>query len=146
LRLCGIKAENLEKVWDHVVEDIRETLVYSYDKFTVQDIFNSLKNMDMQLWVIVDQNNTIHATIVTQIVDYPSKRVMLFVIISGKNFVKWSHFLGLFTRFARSHNCRSIEAYGRPGWENKTKKLGFKKIHTLYSLELTEGTTHERNI
>jgi len=136
LRLCGIPALNFMYVWEMVEHKILQALKYGDGKFTLQDIFMAIKAKDMQLWVIVDNDDYIHAVAVTQIIYYPSKKVMLFVIVSGVKFDNWVHLLPHFILFAKEHDCDSIEFYGRPGWEKKVEQLGFNKIHTVFSLNI----------
>lgn len=136
LRLCAIPSKNVKYMWELVDTMILAGLKYANGKYTLQDIYHAILDRDMQLWLIVDIDDIIHAAIVTQIIYYPSKKVMLFVIVSGVKFNNWIHELPHFVLFARSHDCESIEFYGRSGWEKKVKKLGFDKIHTVFSLNI----------
>jgi hypothetical protein len=136
LRLCGIPARHIDYIWDLILHMISDAVEYSYGKYTVQDIYNALCERDMQLWVIVDNDDIPHAIIVTQIIYYPSKKVMLFVLAAGVKFDNWTHLLPQFIAFAKDHQCTAMEFYGRTGWEKKIEPLGFKKIHTVFSLNI----------
>jgi len=136
LRLCAIPSLNAMYVWDVVEDMILAALMHADGKYTIQDIFMAIKDKEMQLWVVVDQDDMIHAVVVTQIIYYPSKKVMLFVIVSGVKFDNWSHFLPHFKLFAKDHDCSALEFYGREGWEKKVASLGFKKIHTVLRLNI----------
>lgn len=134
--LHGIKSYEVDNYWELVRDLIDDSLKYSDGKYTSEDIRRMIFRKEMQLWIVIDIEHTITAAIITQIVNFPCKRVLLFVLVSGSDFDEWKHCLTTFINFAKYSNCHSIEGYGRPGWEKKIRKLGFTKIHTIYRLEL----------
>ena len=138
LRLCGMPSATIDYVWDMVEPLLIPAVGYSDGKYAIKDIYDQLKEKNMQLWVIADNEDIIHAAIVTQIVEYPNKKVMFIVLVGGVKFDTWSHVLPHFVAFAEDHQCESIEAYGRTGWETKLKHLGFKKILTVYRFPVKE--------
>lgn len=99
----------------------------------------------MQLWIVQDQYEEIIAAIVTQIISFPRKKVLFLLFIAGVRYDEWTFVLSDLIEFAKANQCQSIEGYGRPGWERKAKPLGFKKVHTVYSLNLW-GQEHEKNM
>ena len=145
-RLCGIPSSNVQYLWESVKYQLHAALEYADDKFTLENIYEYLKEKSMQLWLVVSGHSTIHASIVTQIVEYANKKVMFIVLVGGVKFDEWSHVIETFTAFAQSHDCQTIEGYGRAGWEPKLKQLGFKKVHTVYSLPIKKETRHGGNI
>lgn len=138
LRLCAVPSSTIEYFWEVVQPMINAALKHADGKYSENDIFRLLKEKNMQLWVIADIEDIIQAAIVTQIVEYPNKKVMFIVLVGGVKFDNWSHVLPHFVSFARDHQCQSIEGYGRSGWETKLKHLGFKKILTVYRFPVEE--------
>lgn len=136
LMLFGINPKDIYKCWAKVERPIKSALKYGDGKYKSSDIECFLKTHEMQLWVIIDKKGTMKAVIVTQIVSYPQKKVMFFILIHGVKFGDWKHFIDDFTAFAKSHGCTAIEGYGRPGWERKISDIGFTKVHTVYSLPI----------
>jgi len=136
LSLCGILSTQVNDVWQFIKENIASALNYADDKYSVDDILGFIRDKKMQLWVVIDQDFAIHASIVTQIVNYPRKKVMLIVIVAGVKLNEWEHIIRNLVQYAKSHDCHSIEAFGRSGWEKKVKHLGFTKIHTYYKLPI----------
>lgn len=136
LTLFPVPSSRMSEVWPLAKNLIRDALEYADNKFALEDIFFHLRHMDMQLWLVIDELDAIKGAIVTQIIQYPNKKVLLIMLISGVKFDDWSHFLSDFIAFAKDHNCQSLEGYGRAGWEKKIKHLGFKKIHTIFSLPI----------
>lgn len=136
LMLFGINPSDIHKCWLKIEKPIQNALKYSDGKYNIADIECSLKTHEMQLWVIVDKIGSMKAVIITQIVSYPQKKVMFFVLIHGIKFGDWKHFIDDFVSFAKSHDCTAIEGYGRPGWEKKISDIGFSKVHTVYRLQI----------
>lgn len=136
LRLCGISYKNVMGMWDVVQDMIVRALKHSDGKYTIFDVQYALLTRDMQLWVVADSEDEINAVIITQIVSFPSKKVLFFLLVSGVNFNDWNHFLPHFKLFAKDHQCSAMEALGRVGWEKKIIALGFKRIHTVFSLPI----------
>lgn len=145
LRMCGIISEDVDQIWPQI-EDILQTAVeYSDGKYRISDIYHALIERDMQLWIIVDDKNHIYSAIVTQVVTYPRKKVMFVMLVAGVKFNEWSALITNLTDFAKAHGCETIEGYGREGWEVKLKRIGFAKIHTVYSLSLW-GNDHAKDM
>ena len=91
----------------------------------------------MQLWVAFD-NDGLCAMEVTQIINFPRKKVLMLVFTAGRRAENWLHLIDELKIFAKQHGCTSIEGYGRPGWEKLSAPLGFKKIHTIFKLPLDD--------
>ena len=82
----------------------------------------------MQLWTALSEGSVI-ASMITEIVVYPRKRVLRVITIAGKDgrgMSRWYGFLPLVEGFALSNNCSSLEAWTRKGmakkltdWEHK---------------------------
>ena len=82
----------------------------------------------MQLWVALSEGSVI-AAMITEIVQYPRKRVLRVITIAGKDgygMSKWYGFLPLIEGFALNNDCSSLEAWTRKGmakklidWEHK---------------------------
>lgn len=136
LVLFGIDPKEITKCWPRIKDGLENALKYSDGKYSIFDIECALVSHEMQLWIASDVYSKIHAIFVTQIINYGSKKVMLFVLIQGVKFDEWKHFISDFKKFAKSHDCQTIEGYGRAGWEPKIVSMGFKKVHTVYSLPI----------
>ena len=137
LRLFGVPSEFVEEIWDFIKDLLLYALKYSDNKYTIDDILHHILQRNMQLWVIEDNDHAIHAAIVTQIVQYPNKKVMFILLVAGVKFDDWSHVLHNFILFAKDHQCDAIQGYGRAGWERRLAPLGFKKIHTVFSYPIS---------
>jgi hypothetical protein len=135
LKMYGIPSALIDSAWVDVSPYIKEALQYSDGKYEISDIYKSLIEKDMQLWTAFSDEGC-EALCVTQIINYPRKKVLLLFLIAGKESANWLHFVENLKHFAKEHGCDSLEGYGRPGWEKLSKPLGFKKVHTIFKLTI----------
>ena len=123
-----IQPDDLEMVWDEVVPLIEAALKYSEGEVIPEDLIKPIKIGKMQLWTALSEGSVI-ASMITEIVVYPRKRVLRVITIAGKDgrgMSRWYGFLPLVEGFALSNNCSSLEAWTRKGmakkltdWEHK---------------------------
>jgi len=90
----------------------------------------------MQLWVIVE-GREITACGVTQILNYPRKKVCLMLLVSGRDFHKWSDKLDEIGKWASDIGCTSFEAFCRPGWKRVLKD--WEEINTVMRKPINEN-------
>lgn len=135
----GIVSHDIDMAWPDVEPLLQRAIKYSDDKFDTQSIYEALIARDMQLWVATTATHEIKAFAITEIVDYPTKTVMLIMFAAGFQMEKWLHYIHVLKRYAYHHKCDSIEIYGRKGWAKKLAKYGYEQIHAVYRLDLTTG-------
>ena len=124
--LCTVTSNRIEEVWEDILPWVRMFLPYCDGKYTEKSIKQSLKEKDMQLWVMV--NKAIDGIAITQISNYPGKKVCTVMFCAGVRMHEWINFIEHIEDWAESEGCESVEIYGRPGWE---KVLGWGKVHTV---------------
>lgn len=136
LSVHGIFSYNIDDVWQQVAPFLNEAISYSDGKFTLRKLHDLLVAKHMQLWVAVTKKNIIKACAVTEIVDYPAKRVLFIVFAAGIEMHEWIKNIEVLQNFAAYHDCEAVEIYGRPGWEKVLKDYGYIKTHSVYRLQL----------
>lgn len=137
LNILAISTAGIDRIWFDVEEMIAESLKYSDGKFSLDSVYQNLKTAALQLWII-SEDKKIKAFIITQIIQYPAKKILVFMFIGGSEFEAWEHFIETFKSFAKHHHCEAIEGYGRKGWFKKIMNLGFEQIHSVYRLALED--------
>lgn len=128
MNLYGIPPEQLEEVWETVAPLLAESVKYCDGKWTLADVKESIEKLDAQLFLVVDQG--IKAAVVTQIHNYPSKRVLTILFLGGHDMREWLHLSSVLERWAKEAGCQAMEVWGRPGWE---RVLGWNKTSTVIS-------------
>ena len=124
----GIFAQQVDDHWDEVGPVIQRGLSADY---SVEDIYQAAKDRKMQLWVVREWGNLI-AVVVTEIVDYPQKKIAVIIVCAGKEMGMWMHLLeGVLEEWARQKRCDEIRLYGREGWGRVLKSHGWKRVYTV---------------
>ena len=132
LQVNGVLSTQVLEVWDEVEPLVQKALEYSGGKYHSDDILNGIANQDMQLWVAYDDR--IKTIMVTEILNYPRKKVCGILIVAGERIDDLLWVDEITTKWAQEQGCDAIEFYGRAGWERKLKN--YYKVHTVMRKDL----------
>ena len=88
---------------------------HSEGELNPEDFYDAIYEREMQLWVAVDGDELL-ASMVTQIVNYPRKRIMRIISIAGKSMEEWIEYMPIIEDWALEHGGVSLECWGRKGW------------------------------
>ena len=88
---------------------------HSEGELSTDDFFTALSDGDMQLWIALEDDHIL-ASMVTQIIPYPRKRVLRIISIAGEDMENWIDNLPIIENWALSNGCTSLECWGRKGW------------------------------
>ena len=135
VRIYGVLSNALDEVWHEVVPFLENAIEYSDGKFSLRDTRENLEKTLAQLWVGYDSEG-LCVTFVTEIIEYPQKRVLLIKFLGGRRFDTWVHRIDFLREFAYEKGCTAIELYGRPGWEKVLKKFSYQKMYSVLVLDL----------
>jgi hypothetical protein len=135
IRMYGVLDYAIDTVWKEVLPLVERAVGYSYGKFKSEDVYQALKEKEMQLWLMMD-NSGLKACVITQVHIYPQTKVMMFVFAAGEDCKGWVHFIEDYKKFAKEQDCDSIEIYGRRGWGKAMKHLGIQEIHTVFKFDI----------
>jgi hypothetical protein len=118
----GLVCVGLElEYWDSVKDGLQASLDVDHNKYTLDDIKNALDAQKMQLWAIHD--GALKCVFVTQISNYPNRRILECLALNGKHPKQWISFLleNMYD-YAKENNCDYMETGGRKGWEKMFKQ------------------------
>lgn len=115
--------DQIDFVWDDYRGFIQSALDQG-SNYTLEQIYEGLKNRDMQLWVWGTE-----AALVTTIQD----NWCLLLACGGKNMSKWVKCLPHIEDWARQNGCNQMRIYGRIGW---AKVLDYNIKCTLMDKDL----------
>ena len=110
-----VQPEDIAYIWEEVAPLLERVKEHSEGELETDDFLEPLTHGDMQLWTAI-KNNEIMASMVTQIVPYPRKRVLRIISIAGEEMDGWIKYLHLIEDWALSVGCTSLECWGRKGW------------------------------
>jgi hypothetical protein len=133
-RVGLVHPDQIPEIWHKVEHHIERSSLHSEGELTTSDFYLALIEEEMQLWVAVEDGDDVIATLITQIVPYPQKKVLRLISVGGKNMDRWLHFMKDIEEFARLTHCNSMEVWGRKGW--KKILTDWKDSYVVYTKEL----------
>ncbi len=128
-----IYPKDIPQVWGWVAPLLQDALAYCDGKYTVQSVQKSILDRMQQLWVFGDP---IQSAFVTELIDYPGKRVCLIFIAAGRKEDLIACQLEI-EKWAEMNGCVQLEFHGRNGWERVLKD--WQKTHVVMKKELGDG-------
>ena len=115
-----LEAEDIDLVWDDVAPLIEKALQHAEGELVPDDIKKHLDKGDLRLWVALEGKETI-AAMVTEIIQYPRKKIVRVITLAGRNMDLWYDFLPMIEGYAIRNDCSSLEAWSRKGMARKLK-------------------------
>ena len=121
---------SLSDEWNRCSAWLEAALYYSNGTHTIDDVLETVQRGDAQFWHYPD------AAVVTEIMDYPQKRVLRYWLAGGNlntllkvepSIRHWSQLWG----------CVGIEIIGRKGWHRVLK--GFKQTGIILAKDMYHG-------
>ena len=134
--IYGVQSKDINNWWSVAEPYITDALKYGIGEYKPEDIKELCKQQQMQLWLFGD-NKEIKGCFVTQILNYPQLKVLLVLLLGGKNFKEYKGEVDeTLLRFGKEHDCKYVEFFGRKGWGNYLKDLEYKEQVRMFSKEI----------
>lgn len=136
-----VPTEYIDTCWSKISAFLDKAAHYTYGRYTVDDIYDSITDYGYHLWVAYE-GEEFKGAVVTNFMTYPKRKVLCMSFCGGKDLVKWKNpMLEILQRFARETGCDGIEAAARPGWAKVFQADGYKTNWVTFELPL-EGVQH----
>ena len=134
MQVSMVPNEYVDKVWPDIEEYLAGAAEYTYGRYTVDDIYDCLKEYDHTLWVAFDGKDA-KGAVVTTFMHYPRKKYLVMMFCGGKQLDQWKDpMLKLLQHFAFDTQCDGIEATARLGWAKIFKADGYKPLAQTFQL------------
>ena len=119
----GVLAADIDSVWAMVKPAIARAHVSFDPGFDAEHIRRRLKERELQLWLC----NGGEGVCITEIKVMQEFKIFAFQILAGKNMDDWlAELLETGEAFAKHHDCKYLEVFGRKGWLRELKPFGWK--------------------
>ena len=129
--ITQVPREDINYVWQQVEPLVIRALD---DTYTARDVLDGIIRNSFQLFISWE-NDKVECAVVTEVADYPRKRILRYVLAGGNNLENWLEPIQeKIEQFATNNYCQAIEVAGRKGWLRKLK--GFKQKIYIMSKEL----------
>ncbi len=131
LQYVGVE---VEEVVASIAPLLKKALKHAKGEIDLWSVLEHIKNEHMQLW-IGRVDGEVQIVVVTEIQQYPLKRVVRLVAVAGKvqPFMEmWERIQG----WAVMNGAVEIEVWCRPAVTRLLRRLNFKKVHDIVRLDL----------
>jgi len=129
--ITQVPREDINYVWQQVEPLIIRALD---DSYTARDVLDGIIRNKFQLFISWE-NDKVESAVITEVADYPRKRILRYVLAGGDNLDNWLEPIqNKIEEFATNNYCQAIEVAGRKGWLRKLK--GFEQKIYIMSKEL----------
>lgn len=134
--LLTVPPNRVPALWPLVLPLLEASIALSRGRYRPEDVRGALKRGAQQLWLWLDGETPVFGA-VTEIVDYPGKRVLAAPWVGGRMSPDAVEALmAAWTSWGRSLGCAAVEGYGRDGW---ARTAGLERIGVLMEREIGHG-------
>lgn len=126
--LVPIEPARVGEAWPLVRKHLADMAQRSRGKVLAEDIAQLSFEGRMHQWIVLDDDRNLLATGVTEIADYPRKRVAKIIGLVGEHSERWIHHLADIEAWARAQGCASIMNIARKGWARKVPQYDLTHV------------------
>jgi hypothetical protein len=121
VEILPVASAHVRRVWPLVDKYVAEALVFTRGAFVPSDICDACEREGMQLW-IATRGDEVLAALVTEITDYPRKRIVGVPFIGGKEMRSWFRkALHTIEAWSKEMGCVGMQGGARRGWGKLAK-------------------------
>jgi hypothetical protein len=141
IQVSMVPKQYVDACWPKIESFLEKAADYTYGRYTVDDIHDSIVEYDHELWVAFEDDK-IKGAVVTNFVTYPKRKMLCMSFCGGVDLKDWKDpMLALLQRYARDTGCDGIEATARRGWAKVFQLDGYESNWVTFELPV-EGVRH----
>jgi hypothetical protein len=108
-------------VWDM----LKPALERQHHMTSIDRLRKDCASGNSQLWFVTPEDTLqVLAIAVTEVLQYPGKRMFCIGWLGGSQMRRWIDFFEVFVDLAKRQGCDGIEVHGRRGWERVLSRWG----------------------
>jgi hypothetical protein len=121
VEILPIPAERVRRVFPLVEKYVADALVFTRGAFEPADICDACEREGMQLW-IATRGDEVLAAVISEITDYPRKRIVGVPFIGGREMDAWfPEMLATIEAWSKEMGCVGMQGGARRGWARLAK-------------------------
>lgn len=138
VKWAGIRVPQVNEMWHIVLPFIKRALERGHGEYEAEDIYFAIIKGEMQLWAVYGAEiSRLSAICVTEVIQFPKKKMASVVLISGEGIHDWMHLLPeVIEEWAREKGCEEIRVNGRAGWLKALAVYGYSKRYITVGKKL----------
>lgn len=139
MQVSMVPNDHVDAVWDKVKDYLDGAAQYTHGRYTVDDIYDCIKEYDYTLWIAFDKDK-IKAAVVTNFTHYPRKKYLNMVFCGGEDIDTWiGPIIKMLQCWAFDNECDGLEATARLGWAKVFKGDGYKPLWQTFQLPAADA-------
>jgi hypothetical protein len=130
--------ELFDQLPERVTGDILSALEYSFGERSLKHVLDDLYSGEKQIW-LHSTGEVFTATVITQIVEYPSKRTCEVTYLGGDgslDIIRDKKHVQQVEEWARYNQCQDIQIIGRKGWLRVLKDQDYTERYITLGKQL----------
>lgn len=132
----GIPSHLVDRMWPFAEPYIKRALDHAAGEFSPDDLRESCRDRDAQLWLVSTGNRVVGA-MTTEIVEYPKRKHCRVITIAGSGFDEWIATVDdTLVDWSRAQGCDALEAYVRRGFVKRLDPLGYRHKYSVVTKKL----------
>jgi hypothetical protein len=134
-----ITRDEVESAWPGIKGYVAEALAHGTGRMGPDDVLRYLVSGEMQAFIVFDADAAkLLAVLVTEVMDYPTARVLDLALCAGERLDLWISALPWLEGFAKQAGCTQMQVHGRAGWSRVLAPRGFREAARV----LLKGVRH----
>lgn len=114
--ILPVAPQHVARIWPSVEKYVADSLVFAQGCFLPVDIRDFCVSGKMQLWIATKGDNVL-AAVISEVTDYPRKRICAVPFIGGKDLRSWFRkMLYTIEAWSREMGCVGMQGGARRGW------------------------------
>jgi hypothetical protein len=136
-KVINIPPQGVDNVWGYAGEQIDRALEGGHGEITEEDVYYQAIQGQKQLWIISNDKYKPVGACITEMADYPRKRVVRILMLGGQGLRQWSDDLqAKIEEWAIQIGAKSIEVVGRKGWARYLTRYNYEPAYTYLIKEM----------
>lgn len=139
MQVSLVPVELIEPLWPKIAPYAASASEYTFGRYEPEDVLHFLLTGEAHLWVVLDGEN-IEGITVTRFWQYPRKKCLDLVFLSGDDGFSWKdEMLTMLQHWAYDNGCDVIEASGRLGLARAFRDDGYRVLWQVFELPVAES-------
>ena len=129
--LTGVPRRHLDTLWPMVLPWLAAVEQRADGRETVADLRHWLEQGALQLWVWMEEDDSVTGVLITEIINQARARICRLRVCTGRDPKRWLPFVSVIEAWAKEQGCQGMEPIGRPGWAKLLAPLGYRVTHQV---------------
>lgn len=135
IEVYQIPPEQFDEYWPHIEGYMERAAKYTYGRYKVEDIRNTLNEGGCELWAALRPDRTVTGAVITAITVHPQMKTLTMVFCGGVDRDSWKEpMVSAMQKYARDNGCTKLEATARKGWFGVFKNDGYVERAVMFEM------------